>query len=85
MVTSNSTFHPSEERPTPRDLSSHQAAIVGQALEGPEDDGSRHARAVAELLRELNLDHECVTAAILHTRQEFLGHPVADIRIVRPR
>ncbi|MCK5362181.1 MAG: bifunctional (p)ppGpp synthetase/guanosine-3',5'-bis(diphosphate) 3'-pyrophosphohydrolase, partial [Gammaproteobacteria bacterium] len=80
MVTSNSTIHPSEGRPTPRDLSSHQAAIVSQALEGPEDDGLRHARAVAELLRELNLDHECVTAAILHTRQQFSGHPVADIR-----
>ena len=80
MVTSNSTFHPSEGRPASRDLSSHQAAIVSQALEGPEDGGLRHARAVADLLRELNLDHECVTAAILHTRQEFLGHPVADIR-----
>ncbi len=80
MVTSNSTIHPSEGRPTPRDLSSQQAAIVSQALEGPEDDGLRHARAVAALLRELNLDHECVTAAILHTRQQFSGHPVADIR-----
>jgi 1,6-anhydro-N-acetylmuramate kinase len=69
MVTGSSTFYPSEGRSRLRDLSSHQAAVVSQALEGPDDDGLRFARAVAELLRELNLDHECITAAILHTRQ----------------
>jgi len=80
MVTGDSTFHPSEERPYLHDLSSQQAAIVEQALDGPDDDGRRHGRAVAELLRELNLDHECVTAAVLHTRQQISGQPVADIR-----
>jgi GTP pyrophosphokinase len=35
---------------------------------------------VAALLRELNLDHECVTAAILHASEQRSGLPVENIR-----
>ena len=79
MVTSSSTSNASEDRPHGRDFSSEQSAIIEQALEGPNDDGLRHGRAIAEILRELNLDYECVTAAILHTRQQFSRHPVEDL------
>jgi GTP pyrophosphokinase len=79
MVTSSSTSDASEDRPHGRDFSSEQSAIIEQALEGPNDDGLRHGRAIAEILRELNLDYECVTAAILHTRQQFSRHPVEDL------
>ncbi|MEE8285323.1 MAG: hypothetical protein V3R72_01355, partial [Gammaproteobacteria bacterium] len=70
MVTSSSTSNASEDRPHGRDFPSEQSAIIEQALEGPNDDGLRHGRSIAEILRELNLDYECVTAAILHTRQQ---------------
>jgi len=80
MVTGNPTSRASEERAYLCDLPSDQAAIVELALEGPDDDGLRLARAVAELLRELNLDHECVTAAILHTRQQFSEFSIDNIR-----
>ena len=79
MVTSSSTSNASEDRPHGRDFPSEQSAIIEQALEGPNDDGLRHGRAIAEILRELNLDYECVTAAILHTRQQFSRHPVEDL------
>ena len=79
MVTSSSTSNASEDRPHGRDFPSEQSAIIEQALEGPNDDGLRHGRAIAEILQELNLDYECVTAAILHTRQQFSRHPVEDL------
>ena len=71
MVASNSTPRTPEPGALVRDLPSDQSAIIAQALEAPDDDGLRRARAVAELLRELNLDHESVAAAVLHTRQRL--------------
>ncbi len=79
MVSGDLTFHRHGERSFLRDHPAHQSAIIEQALEGPDDDGLRHALAVAELLRELNLDHECVIAAILHTRQQFSAQPVGNV------
>jgi len=79
MVTSSFTSSASEDRPHLRDFPPEQSAIIEQALEGPNDDGLRHARATTEILRGLNLDYECVTAAILHTRQQFSRHPAEDL------
>jgi GTP pyrophosphokinase len=83
MVTVNTTPSEPEERPYLRDFSSEQAATIEQALAGPDGDALEdvmdHARGVAELLRELNLDHECITAAILHQRQQFSAPCVEDI------
>jgi GTP pyrophosphokinase len=80
MVTGSSTSQPSDAHELLRDFPSDQSAIIEEALEAPDDDGLRHARTVAELLRELKLDYESVTAAILHTRQELSAQPPENIR-----
>ena len=79
MVTVTSTPREPEDRPWLRDFSSEQSAVIEQALAGPDDDGTRYACDVAELLRDLNLDHECVAAAILHTRRELGACPFQDV------
>ncbi len=80
MVTGNSIPQRGEEQPFLRDLSSQQSTIVEQALREPDDAAREHAAAVAALLRELNLDHECLVAAILHTRQQCSGQAIDNIQ-----
>ena len=80
MATGNSISPESAARPSAREFPSCEEAIIEQALEVPDDDGLGHARAVADVLRELNLDHESVSAAILHIRQQCSGLPSEDIR-----
>lgn len=70
MVTAHSNLHSGEGQPYLRDLAAPQTAIVEQALDAADDAARTHARAVATQLRELNLDHQCVTAAILHAGQQ---------------
>ena len=80
MASGNPISPASAARPFAREYACGEEAIIEQALEGPDDDGLGHARAVAELLRELNLDHESVSAAILHTRQQLSARPPENIR-----
>jgi len=80
MVTGNSLSPTGPEQPFLRDLSTQHASIVEQALAEPDDAAREHAAAVAALLRELNLDHECLAAAILHTRQQCSGQVIDNIR-----
>ncbi len=80
MVTSRSTSPATGERSSPCDLSSHPPAIIERALEGADDGGLRQARAVAAVLQELNLDHECIAAAILHSRRQSPGPPIENVR-----
>jgi len=80
MAAGNSTPGTSETDALLRDLPTEQSVVIAQALEAPEDDGLRRARAVAELLRELNLDHACIAAAILHTRQRLSALPPENVR-----
>lgn len=63
-----------------RGFSSQHAGIVEQALQDPDAGVLEHARAVATLLRELNLDYECIAAAILHTRRQYSGLAVESVR-----
>jgi len=71
MVSNNPPSRIGEEPPYLRGLPSQQSVIVEQALVEPDHGAREHAGAVASLLRELNLDYECLTAAILHTRQKY--------------
>ncbi len=80
MVTSSSSIQPTEGPAFLRDFPSDQSAIIEEALEGCEAETLEHARAVAEVLHELNLDHESVTAAILHIRQQMSARPPENIR-----
>jgi GTP pyrophosphokinase len=80
MVTSSSTFEPSEARRFLRDFPSDQSAIIEEALDAPDDDALQQARAVAEVLHELNLDYESITAAILHTRKQMSALPPENVR-----
>ena len=80
MVTSNPPSRTGEEQAYLRDLPSPQSVIVEQALVEPDEAAREHAGAVASLLRELNLDYECLTAAILHTRQQCSGQPIDNIQ-----
>ncbi|NCF29379.1 MAG: GTP diphosphokinase [Gammaproteobacteria bacterium] len=80
MVTGNPTPQTDEEQPHLRGLASEQSAIVEQALADCEPAALDHARAVATVLRELNLDHECVAAAILHVRQQWSEISTETIR-----
>ena len=80
MVTGSPTSRIGEEQPYLRGLPCAQSAIVEQALTDPDLGTREHACAVAALLRELNLDYECITAAVLHTRQQCSGLPVENIR-----
>ncbi len=80
MASENTPLPGAAPQPFLRDYASHQAAVIEQAIDAPEDDGLRHARAVAELLGELRLDHESVAAAILHTREQLSSTPPSNIR-----
>jgi GTP pyrophosphokinase len=80
MVTSNPTSRIDDEPPHLRGLSSDASLIVEQALVETDPAAREQAIAVAALLRELNLDHECVVAAILHTHQQCTGHPIDKLQ-----
>ena len=80
MMTTNPTSQCDGERPYLRGLPAQASAVVEQALAEPDLGAREHACAVAALLRELNLDHACIAAAILHTRQQCTGLPVENIR-----
>ena len=80
MTTGNPTSRSDEERPYLHGLPAQQSAIIEQALAEPDLGAREHAGAVAALLRELNLDHACITAAILHIRQQCTGLPIENIR-----
>ena len=79
MVSVNPTPRQPEDPCRPRDPASEHSALMAQALAGPEDEGVRHARDVAALLGELNLDHAAIVAAILHTRRGFGWTPADDV------
>ncbi|MDX2316548.1 MAG: GTP diphosphokinase [Gammaproteobacteria bacterium] len=80
MVTSNPTSRIHDAPPHLRGLSSDASLIVEQALVETDPATREQAIAVAALLRELNLDHECVVAAILHTHQQCTGHPIDKLQ-----
>ena len=80
MVTSNPTSRIDDAPPHLRGLSSDASLIVEQALVETDPAAREQAIAVAALLRELNLDHECVVAAMLHTHQQCTGHPIDKLQ-----
>jgi len=63
-----------------RGLTSEHAAIIEQALQACGASSQEQASAVATVLRELNLDYECATAAILHLHQQSAAAPIETIR-----
>ena len=65
MVTVSPTASQPHGRPASDHLSSEQAALIDQAMSDLEDEDRGHARALVELLRDLNLDHDCIAAALV--------------------
>jgi GTP pyrophosphokinase len=80
MVTSHSTSRGGEEQAYLHDLPAAQCALLEQALQACDTRARARGNDVAALLRELNLDHECLAAAILHS-----SLPFADVDLERVR
>lgn len=80
MVTASSRVQGEDQPPHVRGLSAEHALIVEQALQEPDASARQQSLAVAAVLRELNLDHTCVAAAALHTREQCTGVAMDDIR-----